>query len=353
MADCIIPSPAEIVRVGAQIIPYRRKELLGLTDMLPTRYVDNTQIIINRPDIIRGLQQWRGLASEPPVNTGPFNRMGRFCTFYPGYWGETQSINEAELAMVAEPPSGGNWAPGMPLSAKNEIARIQNILTVRMLMRMEKNVWDTLRTGRYIALDRNGNIMFEQMFNIRHVRASVDWTDIINAAPLAVLRSLPELFRDSSATFTGQCVKYYMNRTTLNRLLENRNPNDIGRGSLSACCQTVTLDWINGQLEAQGLGRIVVYDNRWIDDNDGIHLFIPDGYVIVKGCRPDTTLVGNYYLTKVLNDCLKMGGNEKGMWYFLKDNCGQMITRQITVGAGHNGGPIIEYPEMICSIQVW
>lgn len=353
MTDCIIPSPAEIIKVGAQIIPYRRKELLGLTELMPTTYVDNTQIIINRPDIVRGLQQWRGLASEPPVNDARFNRMGKFCTFYPGYWGETIGINEAEIAMVAEPPTGGTWSAGQPLSIKNEVGRIQNRLTVRMLNRIEKNVWDTLRTGRYIATDMNGNIIFEQFFNIRKARAAVDWNDIVNSAPLATLRSLPELFRDSSATFTGSGVRYYMNRTTLNRLLENRNANDIGKGSLSACCQTVTLEWINGQLEAQGLGRIVVYDNRWVDDQDGVHLFLPDGWVIAKGVRPDSQKVGNYYLTKVMNDGLKMGGDERGFWYFLNDNQGREVTRKVTVGAGHNGGPIIYYPEMVVSLQVF
>lgn len=350
---CTVPTPAEIIKVGAIILPKRRKDLLGLSTVMPTKHVDNTSIIINRLDIARGLQSWRGLATDAPANTADYNRMGKFCQFWPGYWGETETLTEAEMAVTAEPPTGGNWTPGMPLSVEKEIARIQNRLTVRMLTRMEKSIWDTLRTGRYIAQNNQGQVIFQQFFNIRHVRAAVDWNDITASAPLATLRSLPELFRDSDAKFGGPGVKYYMNRTTLNRLLENRNPYDLGRGSLSACCNTVTLDWINAQLAAQGLGSIVVYDQIWIDEQNGIHLYIPDGWVIVIGVRPDTDRPGNYYTTKVMSNLLEVGGKEKGMWYLLKDNNGQEISRQVVVGAGHNGGPILEYPEMVVSLQVF
>lgn len=348
---CILPSPAEIIQVGAQIIPYRKKELLGITEVLPTKYVDNVKIIIRRPDIIKGLQPWRGLAQDPPVDRIPFNRNGRFCEFWPGYWGEQKSINEAELAMVAEPPEGGNWTAGMPLDARNEVARIQGRQTVRMLMRMERNVWDALVSGRYLAMDNGGNIIHEEHFNINHARAAVDWTDLTDSAPLATLRALPVKYRGSSATFAEGTV-YYMNRTTLNALLENRNPNDIGKGALSACCNTVTLDYINAQLAAQGLGKIVVYDNRYVDEEGGVHLFIPDGFVVVVGRRPDTTRPGSYYLTRSTNACLQVA-SAKGMWYFYKDTCGDEIVRKITVGAGHNGGPILEYPEMVISLQVF
>lgn len=349
MPSCIVPTPTEIVQVGAQIIPYKKKELLGINSLLPFKYVDNTSITINRPDLIRGLQGWRGLGGEAPRVTAEFDRFGKFCQFWPGYWGETESVGEAELAQTAEPGS----CPGQPLNAKNEIARIQSRLTTRALMRMEKLTWDTLRTGRYIAQNQIGQIIFQQFFNIRQVRATIPWTNIVASAPLSFLRSLPEIFRDSSAVFGGTCTTYIMNRTTINRLLENRNPNDLGRGNLSSCCNTMTLEWINAQLAAQGLGQIVVYDNRWLDDNGGIQLFIPDGAVIIKGCRPDTTQVGHYYLTKSMNDCLEMKGDSQGMWYYFHDTCGTKIAREITVGAGHNGGPIIEYPEMIISAQVF
>lgn len=347
--DCIIPTPAEIVAVGARIIPYRRKDLVGINDLMPMKYVNNTHIIINRPDIIRGLQPWRGLGGEPPVTTDQFNRDGEFCLFWPGYWGETKMVTESELANVAEPGT----CPGQPLDARKEIARIQNRLTYRMLMRMEKLVWDTLRTGRYVAMNEAGRVIFEQFFNIRMVRATVDFTDLVNSRPLSFFRSLPEIFRDTSAMFTGDCVRYYMNRTTLNRILENSNGLDLGRGNLSACCNTIGLDWVNAQFASQGLGRIVIYDNRWVDEQGGIHLFIPDGWVIIKGCRPDAVVPGHYYLTKVLNSCIELSGDMQGMWYFLHDNCGEKIVREITVGAGHNGGPILEYPEMIISAQVF
>lgn len=355
MADaiCITPTPAEFVAVGRKIIPYRRSQLEGLKSLLPTKYVENTQIILNRPDIIRGLQPWRGNGQEPPVQKDNYNRHGRNCVFNPGYWGETKSISEFELARSAEPVSGSNWTPGQPLDARNEISRIQSRQTVRMLYRMEKSIWDTLLTGRYVAMDEAGQQVDEQFFAVQHVRPTVDWDDTASAAPLATLRSLPELFRGSSASFLGEDVQYWMNITTLNRLLENRNTNDIGRGAVSACCNTVNLGWVNGQLAAQGLGKIYVYDNRWVDERDNVHLFLPDGYVLVIGKRPDTPRPGNYYLTKVINNGLKLDGNDKGIWYFLRDHGQEQVSKKITVGTGHNGGPIIEYPEMVISIKVF
>lgn len=347
---CVVPTAAEIIKLGAKILPLRRQDLIGINQLLPTRYIDNTQIILHRPDIFRGLQPWRGLGQEPPVNRGRFNRYGNMCVFDPGYWGETKSIGEMELARLAEPAQSDNWAPGQPLNAKNEIGRIQDRQTVRMLTRMEKAVWDSLRTGQVIARDEQGEVIFQQFYAVRHARAAVDWDDIVTSAPLATLRSFRELFRDSEATFHGSGVTYYMNATTLNRLLENRNANDIGRGSLSSCCNTVNLEWINAQLNAQGLGKIVVYDKRWIDDKDGIHLFLPDGWVIVIGERPDTKRAGSYMLTKVINNGRSLSGNDRGIWYYLKDD-NEQISRKIVVGTGHNGLPVIEYPEMVISLQ--
>ncbi len=349
---CVIPAPGEIIEFGALIIPNRRKDLIGITEVLPTAYVANTKIIIRRPDIIRGRQKYRGLSSEPPVNGTRFNKYGKYCEFMPGYWGETDKITEGELAMTAEPPTGSEQCFGKPLNGKKEIGRIQFRQTVRMLQRMESNVWDTLRTGRYIALDENGNVVVEENFNIRFVRATVPWTSLTDSAPLALLRGLPEKFRNTSAKFRGRAVKYYMNNTTVNYLLANRNPNDIGKGNLSACCNTINLEWINAQLDSQGLGMIVIYDNVWTDDNDGVHLYIPDGWVIVVGTRPDATRPGNYFLTLVLNDSLEVG-SEKGIWYYLHDSRGEKVTREITVGTGHNGGPILAYPEMVISLRVF
>lgn len=350
---CVIPSPAEFIQIGRKLIPNKRKDLLGLSELLPTKYVNNTSIVIKRPDILRGLQPWRGLGEEPPVNRTPFNRYGRDCVFKPGYWGETRSITEYELAVSAEPAtSAENYYPHMPLDVKEEIARIQEGQTTRMLNRMEKSVWDALRTGRYLALDEEGQPVLEEFFAIRHVRAAVDWDDPSTSAPLATLRAFPEEFRDSSASF-GVGTQYWMNRTTLNRILENRNQYDLGKLAQSACCNLLDLSWINGQLGAQGLGGIRVYDQKWVDDKDNIHLFIPDGYVIVVGTRPDTKNVGSYYLTKVLNNGRTLDGNDKGIWYFLKDNGMEQVTRKVVVGTGHNGGPIIEYPEMVISLQVF
>lgn len=352
MLNCVTPSPGEVIKVGERIIPYTKKELLGINELMPMKFVNSTKIIINRPDIIRGTQSWRGLGGQASTISRRRNRYGDYCTFEPGYWGDSDSLGEAEIGMVAEPAEGGAYS-GEVLSVKNEIARMQRDMTIRMLMRMEKNVWDTLVTGRYIAKDNEGNVIFEDAFNTQHVRVSVPWNNITDSAPLAVLRSLPEEFRNSSANFTGKKVRYYMNRTTANRLLENRNPNDIGKGNLSSCCTTVSLDWINAQLDSQNLGQIVIYDNRWVDENDLVHLFIPDGVVVVKGTRPDSNSVGNYMMTKVLNGGTELAGESKGVWYIVNDNIGREDARKIKVSAGHNGGPIISYPETIIALQVW
>lgn len=347
--SCVIPTPYEIVNLGALVIQKRRKDLLGLNTILPTQYHDSSLIVLHRPDILRGEQQWRGPSTNPPVVTDQYNRYGQYCTLTPGYWGEQWSINEAELAMVAEPGS----CAGEPLNARNEVARWTNWLTYRGLIRMEHLIWQALLHGVYVAQNLAGQVVFKQFFNIRKGSFAVPWTDLTNSTPLANLADLAVMFRDTDAMFSGSGVRYYMNQRTLNVLFRNINPNDIGKGNISACCQVIDLDWINGALSARGLGKIVVYEGRWIDSNNGVNMFLPDGFVVVVGTRPDADYPGRYYLTRNLNQCLQMSGNERGMWYFYKDNCGEQMVRTITIGMGHNGGPVIEYPETVISLRVF
>jgi hypothetical protein len=139
-----------------------------------------------------------------------------------------------------------------------------------------------------------------------------------------------------------------MNRETANLLFSNVNTQDVGRIGLSACCTFMSPEMINQQFAAQGLPQIVIYDEGFIDDNGGFNTYIPFGYVIIVGCRPNNVPPGHYWLTRNAVDC----AITTGFWQKLVDTCAYEVPRKIKIYDGHNGGPALEYPRMVVVLRV-
>ena len=177
--------------------------------------------------------------------------------------------------------------------------------------------------------------------------AGVPWSNFAGSYPLRDFRQIQLLGRGTSARF-DTCARAYMNRETANLLFANTNPLDVGRVGLSACCNFMSLEMINTQFAAQGLPQIVIYDEGWIDENDGFNLFIPTGYVVIVGCRPNNVPPGHYWLTRNAVNC----SVTSGFWQKLVDNCDRAVPREIQIFDGHNGGPALEYPRMVVVLRV-
>lgn len=340
-AGCWVPTAAEIQRLQMELFPRYLEGRVGL-EIMPFRETEMASIVLNQPDIFKGLQQFRGL--DKPTNRVPerYNPYGNFCQVEPGYWGEHDELGEEILT------KWGGINCNTMLDVTGYITMIQQRLLERRANRIEYNIWQTLIFGRYTALNNSGQIIHEAQFNIQNVSVGVPWTTFGTSFPLRDFRAIQLLGRGTSARF-DTCARAYMNRVTANALMSNTNPHDVGRVGLSACCIFMSPEQINQQFAAQGLPQIVIYDEGYIDDNGGFNVYIPDGYVVIVGCRPGNEPVGAYWLTRNAVNC----GITSGFWQKMVDSCDREVPRRIQIWDGHNGGPAIHYPRAIVVMRVF
>lgn len=343
---CTVMSPQEVITAGAVFIDDSLKRHLGM-EIMPFSFHPTQNIQLNRPDLLLGIQQERSALGAPPTIDSAYDRNGQFCHFSPAWFGEQIRITEHDLLYRTNP----GLCPTDPLDATGEIAARERLMVNRQLRRIEKNIWDVLRTGVYVTRNSQGQSTNVQYFNIRKISPVIPFTDHLNSRPLAFLRSLPILARNNDTDF-GTCTRYFANQVTVNEILANRNPEDFGRANTGVCCNTMTQEWVNQQLAANGLGNFTVYEGRWRDAGGLGNMYLPDGYIIAIGCRPDAATPGNYVLTPSSNGCPTFEGKQ-GMWVFYKDTCGEEMVRTITLGMGHQAIPLIYYPESVFVAKVF
>lgn len=342
MLGCVLPTAAELIEIQQELYPRFAEGRLGM-EILPFKTVDTDSIVLYQKDIFKGLQAFRGLGK--PVMTVPQHTLGTYTTVKPGYWGEKDEVGEEEMTKWAQP---GSNCSNRTIDLTSYITMLQERLMERRYNRVEFNIWQLLTFGRYQALNTLGQVVFQAEFNITNVSAEIPWTDYENASPLNDLRAVQLLEEGTSARFDS-CARMIMNRRTANELFKNRNPFDVGRGIVSACCSLPGPEWFNQQFAAQGLARMEIYNGGYVDDSGNFQLYIPTGYVIIVGCRPGDVPPGHYYLTRNVVNC----GVDSGFWQKIIDNCAMDFTRKIELGDGHNGGPALEYPRMVVVMRVF
>lgn len=341
IAGCLLPTATELQQLQMELFPRYLEGRLAF-DLMPFASTDAPMITLQQPDIYKGLQGYRGLDKPTFSVKDRYNPWGTLCEVQPGYWGEHDEINETHLTKWA-----GIGQCASVMDATELLTRLQQRLLERRANRIEYNIWQTLVFGRYSALDEDGMVIHEGVFNLQNVSASIPWTNFAGSFPLRDLRTVQLLGRGTSARFDS-CARAYMNRETANLLFSNTNPSDVGRVGLSACCNFMGLEQVNQQFLAQGLPQIVIYDEGYYDDNGNFNIYIPYGYVVIIGCRPNNVPVGHYWLTRNAIGC----SISSGFWQKMIDTCATEITRRIIVADGHNGGPALEYPRMVAVLRV-
>lgn len=340
VAGCYVPTASEVQELQMELFPRYLEGRVGL-DIFPFRETDLPSIVLHQPDIFKGLQAFRGLGKPTLQVPERYNPYGTFCHVEPGYYGEHDQLGEEILT------KWGGTQCGTMLDTTQYITWMQQRLLERRANRIEYNIWQVLAFGRYTALNAAGQVIHEGQFNTQNISASVPWTNFAGSYPLRDFRAIQLLGRGTSARF-DTCAKAYMNRETANLLFSNTNPQDVGRVGLSACCVFMSPEQINQQFAAQGLPQIVVYDQGYVDDNGNFNPYIPYGYVIVVGCRPNNEPIGNYWLTRNAVGCQVTSG----FWQKLTDTCEREVPRKIFVYDGHNGGPALAYPRAIVVLRV-
>lgn len=292
-------------------------------------------------DPVTGLQQVRGLNGQP----GRVARVGaKSYVAAPGYYGEVVSVDE-RLLTQARPL--GQWAG--PINLDAEILRLQRQLVAREVALVRASIWTLLSSGVLSVLDKDGGIAFTDQFPIQSYSSSIAWTVQANATPLADFRAVQLLTRGSSCVI-DQGARAYMNRATLNAMLSNTNANDLAGKRTSGLGTVLGMEDANRLLASEGLPQIVVNDDGYLDSTGTFHTYIPENTVVVVGRRLSGQKLGEYRRTRNANNP-DMG---PGPYVKVVDslNTGTPVPRTIDVHRGHNGGPVIFYPNGVVVMHV-
>jgi hypothetical protein len=170
--------------------------------------------------------------------------------------------------------------------------------------RMLKLSWDLLISGIFTYVNDTQAIVHRSSYQQTTFTAANLWSDAANSTPLADLRAVKLLARGKSTAFNSQS-KLYMNQTTFNYMVANRNLADlygVRTGGLTGAAQSLALatnlNRINEILTGEDLPTIVIYDETWEDDSGVPNLLIPTGKAQLFGVRKSGAPLGNWTLTR-------------------------------------------------------
>lgn len=309
--------------------------------LFPLVETNEHALVLERNGIRRGLQHARG--EDGP--TGPARPPG-FESFRvdPGFYGDHYTLREGDMVRTRALGDWQNFEEEPELTMK-----AQEFLAERFRDRAEKNIWDLCQTGKFEASNVQGVVIHRDMYSIDTANTpGTLFSTLTTSTPLKYLRELiPGKERGKSVRFSkGRMV---MNRTTFNTIFANTNAADLG-GRLVENGGTVNKkESVDEILIGQGLPPVEIYDEGYYPDGSGsFTTFLTDGKIVLFGVREDNEPVGEYRLTRAAQ-------NEKskpGMWVQVKDRRDE-DPPNVIVRAGHNGGPVAEYPEGIVVVNAF
>ena len=308
--------------------------------IMPIGTLDAPQLSWEQRDDFTGLQQVRGINGQP----GRVKAVGgkRF-TMQPGYYGEHKKIDEEELTTRRQ------WGTeNAVIDIGSLVTEASDHLLQREIDRIRTTAWTLLTKGEFAIADENGVVKHTDQFPIQRFIVAVPWTTYATSTPLNNFRSLKLLGRGRSTSFGSQSVAY-MNQKTFNDMMQTQHTNDMaGRRTTGLnTLLALNLTEVNKILLGEGLPQVVIHDDTYTDDEGNVQLFIPDGYVVVVGTRPAGQPLGEYLMTRNVNNV----GEAPGSYIKIVDKIDD-VPREIKVHRGHNGGPVLYYPGAIVVMRV-
>lgn len=337
MAVFTYPTSAELTQIEQDKLP-RLTANRPIFDFFPINSVDSHILAWEQLDNYTGLQQVRGLNGDPPrVNA----LGGKRYVMEPGVYGEFRRIDELELTVRRQ---WGTWA--QPVSIDDLVMGAQDHLLGRRVDRIEYILWTLVVTGTFAVAGPSGAVIHTDAYTTQTHTAS-DWGTPGTATPLADFRAVQLLSRGRSVSFGPESVAV-MNRTTFNLLVANTNANDLA-GRFTVLQNTLrSAGNISMILAGEGLPRIAIYDEGYIDEAGAFQLYIPNDKVILFGQRTSGARIGEYRMTRNANN----PGLAPGPYTRVIDRGEQIVPRSIEVHDGHNGGPVIYFPGSIVVMSV-
>lgn len=341
MANIVYPTSAELMEIAQDKLPRLTAQRAGF-DIMPMTDQDSAVLFWDQLDNFTGLQAARGLNGQPPAitKTGAKRWMVQ-----PGVYGEFELIDETELTMRRQI---GTFAS--PVNATDLVLLAQDKLLQRRLDRIEKIIWDLLTTGTFSVSGPGPNgavVLHTDTFTTQTFSASVDWSTAATATPLADFRSVRLKHRGHSVDF-GAGAKAYANQVTINQMLSNTNSADLYGRRVTGLATANNLQSVNQLYTQDNLPTVVEYDEGYLDDTGTFQPFIPDGTVVLVGQRPAGQKVGEYRMTRNVNN----PGFAPGPYMKVIDHGEDQVPMSLEVHDGHNGGPALYFGTAIVIMTV-
>ncbi len=361
--QCFIPNSTTIVTAAALVMMKPYTEFCAINNILPPKVVDTDVVTVRTEDSVRGMIKTRTTAGLIPVSDSVFNIYGTECSFHSGAFGESKQFHSSNFRRLADPDSA--CRQGVFDSTKymaGEAAR----MFYRTLVRMEYTIWAVLLTGIYNTYDSFNNLVRRQYYPIRRVIANPFITDVKNSRPLNLFNYIAAYFTETDVSFWGSKVEYWVNSVTLLKIMENQNPADLGKFTLSAaCCDVLGMKQINSAFASRNLGTFHVCDSKYLNNAGVSTKFLKDGYVLVKGVlpgyekggyfalvNPSTTTFGCFQKSNsnILGGQRGLGG---GVWFKKIDTCAISLNPHMEMGIGFDGMPVIPRPDIFISVRLF
>lgn len=336
MSEFILPTSADLKEVSQALLP-RLTQDDPFFDSFPIVEEDTDVLMWEQMTRFAGLQQARGLGAEFPSVQPP--RIRRF-TMRPGVYGEFVPIDEVQLTRRRRQGTFGT-----PASIDDLVGPAQQLALQRRLDRIRWIGWTTLTTGTFSVTGPTGAIVHTDSYDTQDVTAAVAWSNLTSSTPLHDMRQAQILSRGYSIDF-GSRAKAFMNRSTFNYLMGNRNNNDFWGRRLQYGQTVNSLDAINTVLMGEDLPQLVIYDLTYLNEADADEdktpqLLIPTGKVVILGVRPGGEKLGDYAMTKNANN----PGMAPGAFMAVVDSADYgRYPRTLEVMDGHNGGFRVYHP---------
>ncbi len=307
--------------------------------LFPQQNTNSDRLVWEVRDSYRGLEAVRGLNGEPPRVT-PLG--GSKFAMEPGVYGEYMDVDEMEMTRRANPMNMGR-----PVDISDLVSERQEQLVTRQTNRMRWLCWQLLVNGRFVVLNDAGAIVHADAYDQQVYTASVTWATFATATPIANFRAVSVIPRGTSANL-GATATAWMNQLTFNDLIENTNAADLGGRKIVNENRPQGEQDANTILFQSGLPRIRVYDDGYLDDAGTWQPFIPNNKVVVIGKRNNNAALGEFRLTRNVNNA----GAAPGIYTKVVDHLDRKVPRKIEVHRGMNGGPVLFYPGAICVMNV-
>ncbi len=308
-------------------------------DIMPISSINASMVVWEQKDDYTGLMNVRGFDGE----FGKITREG-LSTYKvePGKYGDQKLMSEEFLTNGREMGTFGD-----AINIERAQAEDQDHLLTRGISRILKIGWDFVVNGTYSVPNTDGQTLATGTISTQTFTSVTAWTDFANSTPLADLRAIKLKARGYSTSF-GRNAKLYVNSTTVNNLLSNRNANDLGgRRTINAAgqIQPLSLGQLNEILSDQDLPMIVEYDKGYKTNQTTQVQYIPDNKGVVIGARDTGEPVAEFIMTRNANNLVAgRGATEMYYDFEIKKNPVKGIST-----LGFNGAPAIYFPSSVVS----